>query len=598
MESKRCLVEELKRLKESSKEAVENLNSFSPFKEYMHVERKVQGELFELLQKTSESDKSQLILVCGGVGDGKSHLISYFINKYPDMMNNFDTHNDATESFEPQKTSIDTLNDVLDAFSDENLENSNKKFILAINLGALNNFVDSEYRDRFNKLREYVMGKGILESSIADNSFDEKSNFQFINFSDYHMYSLKEDGPRSEYIQDVINKITQDQVENIFYQSYKNQCSLCENGYKCPVKLNYEMLMKDNIKPEVSSLLIEAIVKNKMIVSTRSLLNFIYDLIVNNNLDNMNAKELNKEISNLKLIDIIKYMFTSNLFEHWELSNVLSTISTLDPVHIRNEELDNLIIKLNITDDMSYIFREYLQLKDGSYLENTIGSKEALEEAFSQGKSKKDSVLLKENLIKMFIRLYLFIPNNDEINLKDNIYSQYMQDLYSWNKGLTKKIKRVYDDMKTSIYRWNGESLEGNINIFIGKNQMRYKVSQKLNIEADISKLNKYDEEELHKFNPNLTLRFKNEEKNRSYEIDIDFNLYSLLMAIKKGYRPNKTDKYNYINFVEFINKITKLGNQSKEVTVEDRSGNTFSKYKLVYDKNFESYKFESMNEV
>ncbi|MEJ8553010.1 DNA phosphorothioation-dependent restriction protein DptF [Tepidibacter sp. Z1-5] len=598
MESKICLVEELKKLKESSKEAVENLNSFSPFKEYIHVKRKVQDELFHLLQKTNESNKSQLILVCGGVGDGKSHLISYFMKYNSDLMNNFEKHNDATESFEPQKTSIDTLNDVLDAFSDENIENSNEKFILAINLGALNNFIDSEYKDRFKKLRKYVIEKGILESSITDNSFDESSNFQFINFSDYHMYSLKEDGPRSEYIEDIINKITNDHKENIFYKSYKNYCLSCENKYKCPVKLNYEMLMKDNIKSTVSTLLIEAIVKHKMIVSTRSLLNFVYDFIVNNNLDNMNTKELQKEISSLELIDTIKYMFTSNLFEHSELSNILSSVSTLDSVHIRNEELDSLIIKLNITDDMSVIFREYLQLDEGHYLENTIGNKEALEEAFVKSKLKRDSDILKENLIKMFIRLYLFIPNNDEINLKDNIYNQYMKDLYNWNKGLAKKLKRVYDDVKSSIYKWNGESIEGNINIFIGKNQMRYKVSQTLNIDADISNLNKCDEEELHKFNSNLILRFKNEEKNKSHEIDIDFNLYSLLMAIKNGYRPNKTDKYNYINFVEFINKMTKLGTQSKEVIIEDRSGNTSSKYKLVYDKNFESYKFESINGV
>jgi DNA phosphorothioation-dependent restriction protein DptF len=598
MENTHCLINELKRLKESSKEAVENLNSFSSFKEYMHVKRKVQDELFNLIEQSNKSSKSQLILVCGGVGDGKSHLISYFIKQHPQLMNNFKTHNDATESFEPQKTSIDTLNDVLEAFSDENLENSNEKFILAINLGALSNFIDSEYKDRFQKLREYVLQKGILESSITDNSFDENSNLQFINFSDYHMYSLKEDGPRSEYIEEIINKITQDHEENIFHQSYKTQCLACENIYSCPVKLNYEMLAKDNIKSEVSSLLIEAIAKNKMIVSTRSLLNFVYDFIVNSNLDNMNAKEFKKELSNLKIIDAIKYMFTSNLFEHSELSSILSAISTLDPVHIRNEEIDNLIIKLNITDDMSSIFNEYLQLSAGSYLENSIGSKEALEEDFSPKKLKRDIDLLKESLIKMFIRLYRFIPNNNEINLKDNIYSQYMKDLYSWNKGLPKNLKKVYDDVRTSIYRWNGESVEGNINIFTGKTQMRYKVSQKLSIEADISNLNKSSEEELHKFNSNLILGFKNEEKNKSHEIDIDFNLYNLLIAIKNGYRPNKTDKYNYINFVEFINKIIKLGNQSKEVTIEDRSGNTSSKYKLVYDKNFESYKFESINGV
>lgn len=594
----KCLLVELKKLKESSKEAVENLNSFSSFKEYMHTERKVQYELLNLIKKASNASKSQLILVCGGVGDGKSHLISYFIKNNPDVMNNFKIHNDATESFEPQKTSLDTLNDVLEAFNDINLENMNEKSILAINLGALNNFVDSEYKNKFGKLREYVLKKGILESSVTDNSFQESSNFQFINFSDYHMYSLREENPRSEYIEDIVNKITQDHEDNIFYKSYKNNCVLCKNNYKCPIKLNYEMLKKDTVKSNLSSLIIEAIVKNKMILSTRALLNFIYDFIVNSNLDNMNIEELNKKIGGLKFIESIEYMFTSNLFDHSELSNILGAISNLDPVNVRNEELDNLIIKLNITNDMSSILKKYIILNNDNYLECTIGNKEGLEEVFMEEKLKKGEYLLKENLIKMFIRLYLFIPNHYEIKLKDDIYNQYMIDLYNWNRGLGKNLKRVYDDVKTAIYRWNGESVEGNINIFIGRNQMRYKVSQKLNAEADISNLYKLDEDELYKFNPNLILRFKNEEKDKSYEIDIDFNLYSLLMRIKSGYRPNKTDKYNYINFAEFINKIIKLGSQSKEVSIEDRSGNIYSNYKLIYDKNFESYKFESIKEV
>ena len=77
---KKCLVQELSRLKESSKEAVEGLGEFTPFKRYMHIERDAQKGLEELILKANESNKAQLILVCGSVGDGKSHIISYFNN--------------------------------------------------------------------------------------------------------------------------------------------------------------------------------------------------------------------------------------------------------------------------------------------------------------------------------------------------------------------------------------------------------------------------------------------------------------------------------------------------------------------------------------
>ena len=195
-----CLIDELKKLKESSKEAVENITSFSEFKNYMHVKRNVQDELFNIIEKSSKSNSSKLILVCGGVGDGKSHIISYFKNNYPDIISEFEIHNDATESFEPGKTSIDTLNDVLKDFNDDNIIHSNKKLILAINLGALSNFIDSKYQENFKNLKQYVEDKKILDVDISDNSYEEESNFQFINFSDYHIYSLTEEKAKSQYV--------------------------------------------------------------------------------------------------------------------------------------------------------------------------------------------------------------------------------------------------------------------------------------------------------------------------------------------------------------------------------------------------------------
>ena len=57
-----CLIDELKKLKESSKEAVENITSFSEFKNYMHVKRNVQDELFNIIEKSSKSNSSKLIL--------------------------------------------------------------------------------------------------------------------------------------------------------------------------------------------------------------------------------------------------------------------------------------------------------------------------------------------------------------------------------------------------------------------------------------------------------------------------------------------------------------------------------------------------------
>jgi len=200
---KKCLVQELSRLKESSKEAVEGLGKFTLFKKYMHIERDAQKGLEELIIKANESTKAQLILVCGSVGDGKSHMISYLNNKkeYSDIMKTFTLHNDATESLEPNKTSMDTLNEVLDDFNDEKIEISDRKFILAINLGTLNNFIDSQYGTRFSILKKFVQDNKILENSVENSSFNHNSSFQYVNFSDYHIFTLKDGKVHSDYVE-------------------------------------------------------------------------------------------------------------------------------------------------------------------------------------------------------------------------------------------------------------------------------------------------------------------------------------------------------------------------------------------------------------
>ncbi len=592
-----CLIDELKKLKESSKEAVENITSFSEFKNYMHVKRNVQDELFNIIDKSSKSNSSKLILVCGGVGDGKSHIISYFKNNYPNMMLEFDIHNDATESFEPGKTSIDTLNDVLKDFNDDNILHSNKKLILAINLGALSNFIDSKYQDNFKNLKKYVEDKKILDVDISDNSYEEESNFQFINFSDYHIYSLTEEKAKSQYVEDIINKIIQDDERNVFKNSYKSNCLNCDKNYKCPIKINYEMLMKEPVKEKLIDVLIECVVKDKLIVSTRSLLNFIYDFIVNTELDNKNNEELKQYIDKINCDDFIKCIFVSNLFEHKELSQILYSLSKIDPINSISEDLDNIIIKLNITEDIAGVFNSYLNIDGNNYLESLMSKNDVIEDEKMKLKTKTEQNYLIDSLINMFIRLNIFIPR-ENLNLDDKIYLDYMKNLYYWNIGERRKLANLYNNVKVAIYNWNGEVSDGRINISIGKNQMRYKISQKLNLSADLSNIKVNGSEELLKFNPSLIIGYKSEDKGTNYKIDIDFNLYEFLMRIKDGYRPNKNDKYNYINFVEFINKIQKLGSQNKEIYIEDKQGLGISNYKLVYNQEFEVFEFKSTNEV
>lgn len=578
---KECLIQELSKLKESSKEAVEGLNTFSKFKTYMHVNRDVQDELQQIILEADQEKSAQLILVCGSVGDGKSHIISYFKNKYPDVINNFTLHNDATESLEPNKTSMDTLNDVLDNFSDEKIETSSEKLILAINLGTLNNFIDSDYGKRFTKLQKYVESKKILEKSIVENKFDSSSNIQFINFSDYNLYTLKDGKVQSKYIKELINKITNPSEINDFYNSYKENCSICKNKDKCPIKANYELISEDNVQNAIVDLLVQCIIKKKIIISTRALLNFMYDLIIARSYIDVNSPMFKDKIGKLKNEEYINSLTPNIIFDHKELSFIFNALSTLDPLNVRNEKVDDFIIKFKNSTELIQFFDEYIDYPKG-YIEkiNNVN--------FDELEGRR----IKTNLLKLFIRSYYLCGKGDLFSLNDEVYENFINYLYFWNKGDKAKLIGLYGEIKDGILKWNGEAEKKHINIFVGKNQVKYKVSEEIEIKADASNLPNNKESELIKFLTEMDIRYKGDKLDRSCGIDVDYSLYELLIRVGNGYRPNKKDKNHFIKFIEFINKIECAGSQNSQLTFTEKNREENKKYRLEFDEEFEIYRF------
>ena len=137
---------------------------------------------------------------------------------------------------------------------------------------------------------------------------------------------------------------------------------------------------------------------------------------------------------------------------------------------------------------------------------------------------------IKDQIINTFIRLNLFIPN-EKINLKDKMYIEFMKNVYYFNKGEKNELKEIYKNVKNAIYNWNGDCEIDKINLYIGKNQVRYRLSQFLEIKSDLNDLKENENDEIFKFNQNIILNYKNEGKGESYSIDIDFNLYDLLLG-------------------------------------------------------------------
>ncbi len=399
----KCLVKELTRLKQSLKEDEDVIGEFSPFKRYMHVERDDQKKVEELIFKANDSANAQLILVCGSAGDEKAHIISYVNYNYPDIMKNYTLHNDITESLRPNKISMDTLNEVLDSFSDEKIKNNNKKLILAINIATLSNFIDSKYGERFLILKKYVQDKNILESSVEEFAFDDDSSVQFINLMDYPIFTLNNGKVNSEYIKSLINRITNSSENNIFYSSYKRNCSECSNCNCCPVKANYELLSNENIQDNIIDILARCI-KNKIVISTRVLLKFMYELIVPISYIDVDSILLKKDILNLNELDYMRSLMPNIIFNNKELSKLAKALNKLDPIIDKNKKTGDFIIEFNNAKDVLPYFKEYIDYPKG-YI------KKLKKKDFKETEDES----IRRELLKLFIRSYSVCGNGKEI---------------------------------------------------------------------------------------------------------------------------------------------------------------------------------------
>ena len=342
------LVNELQKLRESSKHAVAQGTSYSldEFREYLHIEREVEKKLRDQIKHCAAQSEAQLLMVCGNVGDGKSHILSFLNKELSTEMDQFMIHNDATESHNPNDSSNDTLHKVLEGFRDGNIKNSSDKIILAINLGTLSKFLE-EHSSDYTHLLEYVSEKKILDTDVIhDDHFNKKSSFHHVNFTDYHMYSLTNEGPTSLIISTILNRLVANDEKNVVYKAYGELKKLNWSA-NCPIRYNYEFLFKEENREAIMNLIIQAIVKNKEIISLRSLLNFFFDLIVSVGLSWENLALYEAQLQKCKEAEYLSFLIPNYLFEHPELSGLFDKLSKLDPCAHRYQELDSNLIKLN-----------------------------------------------------------------------------------------------------------------------------------------------------------------------------------------------------------------------------------------------------------
>ena len=573
-------ISELSKLRKLSMESVENTASFDKFKKYLHVLRPAEVDLRTLLTRVNSAKKKTLILLCGSAGDGKSHLISYLRNADSEhLLDAFELYNDATESSAPLLTSIDTLAEKLVPFNDENyLNDDGFKMILAINLGTLNNFIESEKGQAFSALKKYVDVHDIFSTDVFSNEYQENSVFQHVSFSDYQMFTLTEDGVGTKYLEELFEKVFRQDEVNPFYNVYteNSSCTLCQ---RCPVRHNFEFMSSPAHQKAIIKKIVEVVIKDKAIISTREILNLLYDILVHPDFDyNAMCKAATAETK--YLTKYIQYTTPMLLYEFDDISPLINAIRKHDLLKDRQADMDVDVTRFHSLENIYETFMvaaantPYAKLNDTTKIA-VLGS-------------------IKAELKKL---VYRFIVRTKDIkgeypaNKQQQLFGEYLQYLYYQNSGNEKKLGKLYDATKKAIMNWDGQF--DTDTICIDDSNEKFWVLEQLLIKPAIYRAQAPVTGEVFRFSTTLKLRYRkaNDIELETAEISIDYALFEMISAMKEGYRPTVQDKNQHADFVSFVQRIIEFGNKTSRIVLIPKKYE--HDYKVVFEQTDFGYEFK-----
>lgn len=301
-------------LSKGSAQAVTTLNSKSEdaekLKNYLYVKTPVETALLSALR---DSSLKRIVFLCGSSGDGKSEIFRRIHKKFAPT---FDFHLDATHSFDPGKDAIQTLDD---KFSD--YKASDRALVVGINIGMLGNFAadgDQVHSDIRNSIENFLSGNSLANPEHV-----------FINFEQYPKFELK--GPLIEapFIGTIIERICDADDNNPIYMQWK------QGPGSTTVHRNYALLCVPEVQRRLCTLLFYAHLKFDQFLTARTVLDFVYQIIVGKG----------------SLFDNIFCGQGSELFD---------SLRMLDPCHARSKSLDLFQVKasLGIYEPDFTIFRQ------------------------------------------------------------------------------------------------------------------------------------------------------------------------------------------------------------------------------------------------
>lgn len=516
------LVKAFKRLSQGSKQSVQNGQDLDAFDKYLHVERPIEKAVRKEMDEIRAQNGGLLLLV-GSAGDGKSHMIASLKKDYPD----FKYRNDASESPDPQMEAREYLKHCLEDFNDDSIASTNTKLMVAINMGKLSEFIDEDdVKDRFHEL--VACAKTLFDE---DNLHHEQTErIRIVSFGNHQIFELypekKEDYPvDSQFIRTVLKKITDPSESNLFYQAYKASKPIGKD-YD-PAYINYELLRIPAIQDSIVKILIEAIIRYKLLLTPRELFDFVYRIVVPDTLKEFKKAE-----------HFFSSLLPSLLFGGGE-SRILKTIALLDPLKQgcidHNNKLSNLFTSVEIPADIAAALQ-------GKVHQNFF---DTLTQFYRNNRRDVD------NISKLIFRLEHLLDYHSE----SDEYKEFLDILCGYYNKDTERIEKLYDNINNCIPHYYGSYTNDDHIVPLNIQGKDYKLF--VNCKDLMPVWNDDDVD----FNPDNRNQFVIEimtrwEVQSPLTLKVEYQLYEDLCKICKGKLTLATERDHNLLFGRFISEL------------------------------------------
>lgn len=492
-------------------------------KKYLYVETDIEKDFEKELSSLSVGQR-KIIFLCGSSGDGKSEILTKYSQKFKSRA---DFHLDATHSFSPQDTAIQTLDKLFNSFCE-----NDHPLVVGINVGMLGNYaVEGANKYVAESIQAFLNHRPTHEDHV------------FLDFEQYPKFKLEVEGHTSDFAKSLLQRITA-KDNNIIRQFFDKEVK----SDTCDKRLcaNYELLSIEAVQDVVIDLLFKARLMKDQFLTARALLDFIYHLLA-----------------------APKYLF-DNLFIPDE-NELAAKIAEFDPANIRSKLTDEFVLShsLRLPDESLNEFKKSLRALNITMTTATSPSSYLRlfyllrKTQFSNNYHVQFASVFNEGLVEKYSSVWHLHQGFDNS-------SEQKQALRSFYKEV----------VITAIHKYNNRNATGfNKGEFFISKHNEYYLASLLEIKASISDIKDDIEQSVSHFNAYLKI------DSETIRLQINSNLLSLMLRIVEGYRPNKHDKNTVVLLDEVVEKIAEIANSSDKLHIINEK----DRFKIVHvDDEFE----------